>query len=41
MTLKRDIVVMPEAERDWAAVAFWWSIYAIVISALVFHLAAG
>jgi hypothetical protein len=36
----------PEVERestmiDWPAVAFWWSIYAIVITAFVFHLAAG
>jgi hypothetical protein len=35
----------PEAEGDamidWSAVAFWWSIYAIVVSAFVIHLAAG
>ena len=32
----------PEAEDiDWSAVAFWWSLYAIVVSAFVIHLAAG
>jgi hypothetical protein len=33
----------PEAEGDvdWPAVAFWWSIYTIVIIAFVIHLAAG
>ena len=31
----------PEAERDWPAVVFWWAIYTIVITAFVFHLAAG
>jgi hypothetical protein len=39
----------PEAEGeapgntmiDWPAVVFWWSIYTIVIMALVIHMAAG
>jgi hypothetical protein len=33
----------PEAEGDvdWPVVVVWWSIYAIVVSALVIHMAAG